>query len=200
MLWSQVLNNWENGIYPKKPTHIKKPFIWLSSVINSKIDLECKEEFIENKELLKRKEDYSLFLKSPSNLLSAKNKNKKYAIHTKNLNGDCALVIPKPNKNKKPYTSIYYFMKNASSKQQAETWKLVAKVIRKMLKDNDNLWVCALGLGVDYLHIRICNYPKYYDKSPLQHLPSILKKSKKNSKGKSTKKKKTKTKKTKKKK
>ena len=34
-----------------------------------------------------------------------------------------------------------------------------------MLKKYDNIWISSHGLGIDYLHIRICNYPKYYEKS-----------------------------------
>ena len=65
-------------------------------------------------------------------------------------------------------------MKNASLKQQKELWKNVAKQAKKMLKKDNNIWISSQGLGVDYLHIRICNYPKYYEKSKLKALPKNL--------------------------
>ena len=67
-------------------------------------------------------------------------------------------------------------MKNASKVQQEELWKLVAKEAKKMLKKYDNIWISTQGLGVNYLHVRICSFPKYYEKSKLQKLPKILSK------------------------
>jgi hypothetical protein len=43
-----------------------------------------------------------------------------------------------------------------------------------MLKKYDNIWISSHGLGIDYLHIRICNYPKYYEKSKLQKIPKKI--------------------------
>ena len=40
-----------------------------------------------------------------------------------------------------------------------------------MLKKNENVWVSTHGLGVDYLHVRISNNPKYYESSKLKKLP-----------------------------
>lgn len=165
--WKEVLLEWENGNYPKMPLNIKKPFLWRTSVISNKEDLPYIEEFTEDKRLEGRKQDYSPFLKSPSSLLSKKNENKKYAIYSINLPKDTILVIPKPRKNKN-FTNIFYFMKEASNLQQKELWKLVAKQTRKMLKDNENLWISSQGLGVNYLHIRICSFPKYYENSKLK--------------------------------
>jgi len=172
--WSIILNEWENGNYPKMPEHIKNPFLFRTSVINNTIDLPYKEEYTEDARLLGKKQDLTPFLKSPASLMSKKNEDKKYAIHTINLPKDTILVIPKPRKNKK-FTSIYYFMKNASNIQQAELWKLVAKQARKMLKKYDNIWISSQGLGINYLHVRICSYPKYYENSKLKNLPKILK-------------------------
>merc|ERR1711935_567011 len=93
--WSEVIDDWSNGEYPKLPKNIKKPFIWRTSVINQNIDLPYYEEFIEDKRLKGRKQYFSLFTKPPASLLSPKHKNK-YAINTKNLNGDTMQVIPKP--------------------------------------------------------------------------------------------------------
>jgi hypothetical protein len=165
--WNQVLEEWENGNYPKMPKHITKPFLWRTSVINKNVDLPYKEEFTIDKRLEGRKQDYTPFLKPPSSLLSKENENKKYAIHSINLPKDTILVIPKPRTNKK-FTNIYYFMKNASNIQQKEFWILVAKQAKKMLKKFDNIWISSQGLGINYLHIRICSYPKYYENSILK--------------------------------
>ena len=173
--WSDVLKDWEGGDYPRMPSDIIKPFLWRTSVMNKDIDLPFRVEFTEDARLLlKKKQDYSPFLKKPSSLLSKKNEDKKYAIASINLPGDTVLVIPKPRSGKK-FTNIYHFMKNASYLQQRELWKLVVKEARKMLEKFDNIWISSQGLGVNYLHVRICSYPKYYEKSKLQKLPKELK-------------------------
>ena len=168
--WSVVLDEWENGGYPKIPSHIKNPFLWRTSVINNNLDLPYKEEHIEDKRLLTMsKQNYLPFLNKPSSLLSKKNENKKYAIASINLPKDTILVIPKPRQNKN-FANIYNFMKNASNIQQKELWILVAKEAREMLKKFDNIWISSQGLGINYLHVRICSFPKYYEKSKLQKI------------------------------
>lgn len=173
--WSEVLNDWENGIIPLMPinTNMKamSPFIWRTSVMNNKKDLVYKEEFLEDHRLLNRnRQDLKSF---SEHFNKAKNKNEKYSIHFPNLSKDTILVVPVPKKGKQ-FTNLFHFMKNASLKQQKDLWKNVAKQAKKMLKKNDNIWISSAGLGVNYLHIRICNYPKYYEKSKLKALPKNL--------------------------
>ena len=50
------------------------------------------------------------------------------------------------------------FYENASVVQQRELWKLVVKEVRKMLQKHENIWVSSQGLGIDYLHVRICSF------------------------------------------
>ena len=59
-------------------------------------------------------------------------------------------------------------MNKASEIQKRELWKKVALEANKMLKNNDNIWISTHGLGVNYLHVRICNNPKYYENSKLK--------------------------------
>ena len=162
--WNEVLNEWENGDFLILPEYIKKPFIWRTSMINSKQDLNYKDEFIVDKRLLNKKQDFKPF---SQHLLKKENLNEKYGISFPNISGDTILVIPKPRVNK-DFTTLFNFMKNAKPLHQREFWKIVGKEIRKMLTKFDNIWVSIHGLGVDYLHIRICNYPKYYENSILR--------------------------------
>ena len=163
MKWSSILKKWESGEFPQIPNNIKEPFLWRTSAINNKKDLDFKQEFTEDIRLKSHnRQDLKTFSKH-----FQKNK---YAVSFPNLSGDTILVVPQPRSGKK-FTNIYHFMKNASQIQQKELWKLVARETRKMLKKYDNIWVSSHGLGVDYLHIRICSYPKYYEKSKLQKVP-----------------------------
>ena len=61
-------------------------------------------------------------------------------------------------------------MENAGDKQQKKLWKLVVDEAYNMLENNENIWISTHGLGVNYLHIRISNTPKYYGDSKLQFL------------------------------
>jgi hypothetical protein len=162
MKWSEILSQWDSGNYPKIPSHLKSPYFWRTSVLKSKKDLEYKEEFLEDERLLNAKEDSTPFLEHLN-----KKKDEKYAISFPNLSGDTTLVIPIPRKIKK-FTNLFYFMNKASEIQKRELWKKVALEANKMLKDNDNIWISTHGLGVNYLHVRICNNPKYYENSKLK--------------------------------
>ena len=160
MRWGCVINNWKTGKHPRLPKYIKKPFIWRTSVINCDIDLNYKDEFIENDNLIQH-QDLSTFY----NYFDTK---EKYTIGFPNLSGDTYLIIPIPRKGKE-FTNLFYFMKNASNRHQQEFWKIVAIEIENFLykKKHKNLWISSHGFGVNYLHIRICTYPKYYGDSKL---------------------------------
>ena len=164
MKWSEILSQWESGNYPKVPKNIKSPYFWRTSVQSNKKDLVYKEEFIEDERLLKAKEDLKPFAEHLD-----KNKDEKYAISFPNLSGDTILVVPIPRKSKR-FTNMFYFMNNASEIQKKELWKKVALEARKFIEKNENVWISTHGLGVNYLHIRICITPKYYENSKLKKI------------------------------
>ena len=162
MKWSEVLSQWESGNYPEIPKNIKSPYFWRTSVLSNKKDLVYKEEFVEDERLLEAKEDFKPFEEHLN-----KNKDEKYSISFPNLSGDTILVVPIPRKSKR-FTNMFYFMSNASEKQKKELWKKVALESKEFLKTNENIWISTHGLGVNYLHVRICNTPKYYENSKLK--------------------------------
>ena len=167
MKWNEVLDSWENGNILSVPKHIKKPFIWRTSMIDKDEKLEYKEEFIEDSRLLgHEKQELGIMAKS---LHKKKFDKEKYVVAFPNLNGDTILVVPKERVGKH-FTNIYYFNKNASMLQQRNFWKKVAIEARKTLKKFPYVFISTHGLGIDYLHVRICSYPKYYEKSKLQKI------------------------------
>ena len=159
MKWSEVLLQWESGNYPKVPKEIKSPYFWRTTVQSSKKDLPYKEEFLEDERLLNKKQDLKTF--------EEKFKKEKYAVSFPNLSGDTILVVPVPRKGKR-FTNMFYFMNNASEIQKKELWKKVAEQAKEFLKTNEKIWISTHGLGVNYLHVRICNNPKYYENSKLK--------------------------------
>jgi len=91
---------------------------------------------------------------------------------------DTTLIIPIP-KTGKCYKSIASFVKNAPDNQWQDFWQEVGKSLSENLNsisNSDLRWLSTSGTGVSYLHVRICDKPKYYSfdkyKSPLPPAPT----------------------------
>ena len=159
MLWTEVLTNWENGIPFTYPNHLKngQKFHWNTTPLTKEMDTVYLEKFKENSALPMR-QDKCVFWEKISD---AEKKGIKYATSFPNLSGDTILVIPMPRKGKS-YATLKDFVNNAPKKQQQELWALVAKEAKKQVKKYGKVWISTHGLGVAYLHVRICKRPKYY--------------------------------------
>ena len=156
MKWSEVLEEWKSGKYLTYPKKLKNSFFWETTPIFANKDTVYKQKFIQSKKLNGLKQDYRPFAKQ------IKDSNNMYVTSFYNLSGDAMLVVPMPRSDGRSYATLKEFMDNATMIQQKIFWKEVAKQIEKMLKNNDKLWVSTHGLGVSYLHVRICKIPKYY--------------------------------------
>jgi hypothetical protein len=156
MLWSEVLNKWENGNVFTYPNRLNGKFHWNTSALEKDGNVKFSERFKVNPELPMRQNKKSFSEK----IDAAKNK-EKYVTNFPNLSGDTILVIPMP-KSGKSYATLKDFSDNAPLVQQQELWKKVAKLARKQMKKFGKVYISTHGLGVPYLHVRICNKPKYY--------------------------------------
>ena len=67
--------------------------------------------------------------------------------------------MPRRGKN---YATMKDFVEHAPRIQQKAFWQKVAVVAEQQMKKFGKVWVSAHGLGVPYLHIRVCSMPKYY--------------------------------------
>ena len=158
LTWKSIIDSMEKGnllISNEDIKHKNIPFLWRTSVINRDESSIFQQSFTPCKKLL-IKQNYSAFKKYF--------KGNKIVISFPNLSGDTTLVVPIPKKNKN-FATIKDFVNNASLKQQSDLWKCVSREIRKSLQHTDRVWVSTHGLGVPYLHVRICNKPKYYGNS-----------------------------------
>ena len=157
MNWIDILDNWKNGIfhtYPKRYEGTEKRFQWNTSVLKNNGNTIFKEKYKMNNKLPK-KQNYKAFKEH------IKKSNNKYVTTFPNLNGDTILIVPIPRPGKN-YATLKDFVDNAPKIQQKEFWKKVAQVSKKQMKKFESVWVSAHGLGVPYLHIRVCSMPKYY--------------------------------------
>jgi hypothetical protein len=168
MFWKEKINDWENNIYQTYPKNIKKNFFYETYVLDKNMDNKYKEIFIESNELNNVVQDSKPFEKY---INESKNK---YVTSFNNLSNDTTLIIPILRKNKN-FTTIKNFMDNASITQQQKFWKKVATEIKKLLKENEKIYVSTHGKGVNYFHLRLDKYPKYYHtKSLVGKLDSLL--------------------------
>ena len=156
MLWSEILEGWENGKIFTYPKRLNGKFHWNTSVLEKNGKVEFVERFKVNPDLPERQNKTSF-----SEKIEAAQGKEKYVTSFPNLSGDTILVIPMPNSGKS-YATIKDFTDNAPLVQQQEFWKRVAKLAKEQMKIHKRVWVSTHGLGVPYLHVRICNKPKYY--------------------------------------
>ncbi len=82
-----------------------------------------------------------------------------------NLGGDALLVVPCPVSAKTNYSHIAAFHRSAPERQQHALWQAVAGAVQARL-DNRPLWLSTAGGGVDWLHVRLDQRPKYYRHQP----------------------------------
>jgi hypothetical protein len=154
MLWSDVLQNWENGIPLKYPKNVKGRFQWNTSVLKNDGKVEYKQTFRTNNKLpqTQNKKDFQEYITNSSN---------KYVVAFPNLSKDTILVVPMPRSNA-CYATLRDFIDNAPEIQQQEFWKKVAEVAKSFMNEKGKVWISVHGLGVHYTHVRISSSPKYY--------------------------------------
>jgi hypothetical protein len=82
-----------------------------------------------------------------------------------NLGADALLVVPCPISASANYSHIGAFHRSAPQGQLHTFWKVVAQSVLARLGPQP-LWLSTAGGGVDWLHMRLDDRPKYY-----RHLP-----------------------------
>lgn len=158
ILWSTILQNWENGIPHKYPKQLKGRFLWNTSVLKNNGNSEFKQIFRTNPQLPSKhnEKDFEEHIKKSTN---------KYVTSFPNLNKDTMLVIPIPINDQNKYlnyATFRDFTDNAPPEQQEEFWKHVSHTAKDYMKTHNTIWISTHGFGVPYFHVRISTKPKYY--------------------------------------
>ena len=83
----------------------------------------------------------------------------------KNLGDDATLIVPCPIAKSANYSHIGAFHHSAPRSQQHAFWIAVAQTMLARVGPKP-LWLSTAGGGVDWLHMRLDERPKYY-----RHLP-----------------------------
>jgi len=82
-----------------------------------------------------------------------------------NLGHDALLVVPSPFRKDANYSNLANFFRDAPIDQQHAIWKVTAHQLKLQLSEKP-IWVSVAGGGIDWLHIRLDNKPKYYRYTP----------------------------------
>lgn len=163
-VWNTVLDRMAEGEcpLPARALHRKVPFMWRTSCLLA--DESSGGAFAQTLTpcaRLRTPQNYHAFRQQLSNAAPGA-----ACVSFPNLSGDTILVVPTPRRGK-VYTTLREFLAHAPVEQQRELWKEVARQARAALKKNARLWISTHGIGVAYLHVRICSRPKYYKTSAL---------------------------------
>lgn len=78
-----------------------------------------------------------------------------------NISGDTILVVPNEVSSSDNYTHLANFIRCGNKQQIDEFWRCVVGNYSSAIGTNPT-WLSTAGLGVSWLHVRICNAPKYY--------------------------------------
>ncbi len=91
------------------------------------------------------------------------------AVFFENLGKDATLVAPVPLEGA-DFAHLASFTRTAPRDEQAAFWSLVAAQTKRRVSDNGKrpVWLSTSGLGVSFLHVRVCDAPKYYQTRALK--------------------------------
>lgn len=146
------------------PSTIKSRFFYETSICGPEPKLsQFKDRFIESPELeLIKTQDYTPFLEQIQDGADIN----QIARSFYNKTGDTLLIIPYPHPTIQ-YPTIKEFVDQAPRLAQSEFWKFVVDQIKQFLLTHGQVYVSTHGLGVNYFHLRLCTYPKYYQSKDL---------------------------------
>ena len=166
--WKHVLNAMSAGVCPL-PAHAQHralPFQWRTScLVADANDYGSFAQSLTPNKTLCTSQDYSAFQQQLSAAPAGAS-----CISFPNLSGDTVLVVPTPVTGQ-TYTTLREFLQHAPAAQQRALWKEVARQARAAMRKHSRVWISTHGLGVAFLHVRICSHPKYYNHSALQCAP-----------------------------
>ncbi len=88
-----------------------------------------------------------------------------------NLGRDAVLVAPCPPGRPADYAHLGAFLRNAPEVQQHALWQKVGRTMRTQVAAAP-VWLSTAGGGVDWLHVRLDDRPKYYAHAPYRRPPA----------------------------
>lgn len=165
--WHDRLAAWERGEFLVPDAAVVKrhiPFFWRTSAV-TRGTVGFDEQFVPSSKL-PLEQDFTPF-QEHIDKENAKSRGERQAVIAfSNPSDDTTLVVPMPRDGRN-FATLRDFCKNADAAQKRALSKAVAAAVRARLRAVPKVWVSTHGLGVPYLHVRVCIKPKYYGHSRL---------------------------------
>ena len=163
--WDEILRRMARGLSPLPPGAAWRsvPFIWRTRALDTGAPRSGRfEQTLTPCSKLDVPQNYDAFRDklraAPRGAL---------CIRFPNLSGDTTLVVPTPPRRGRAYTTLRDFLRHAPVNQQQALWREVARAARDAVRRHGRVWISTHGLGVAFLHVRLCAHPKYYGQSRL---------------------------------
>ena len=86
----------------------------------------------------------------------------------RNLGGDATLIAPTPVAPTANYSHLLSFLRTANERQTDAFWHCMAATLLENLSEKP-VWLSTAGGGVNWLHVRLDTYPKYYKHPGYRH-------------------------------
>ncbi len=87
-----------------------------------------------------------------------------------NLGRDAILVVPSGKTSMSAYGHLAAFVRKAPETQQHKLWQAVGEAMTRRVNNTNPVWLSTAGGGVDWLHVRLDDRPKYYGYRPYQQM------------------------------
>ena len=86
-----------------------------------------------------------------------------------NLGGDALLIAPRPLGTESDYRHLLRFLRVADDATADALWQRIAHEVETRLSRGP-VWLSTSGLGVNWLHVRLDQRPKYFQHRPYARL------------------------------
>ena len=174
--WSELSMDWFTGIVLKFIKEAKEGGFGSGILMEFPV-LDYKNEFEEAYVVFTSTRMFEGICADPSDFQNQFDKNAddnnttETVIAFHNLSKDAVLVVPRHGSEKKDLRKYHHLASYLTNSSQEDIRKLLKKTADKVIElhedkertaNNTPLYVSTHGGGVPWLHIRLCNSPKYY--------------------------------------
>lgn len=87
-----------------------------------------------------------------------------------NLGKDAIMVVPRLQTTISAYGHLATFVRQAPEAQRHTLWQVVGETMTRRLAKPQPVWLSTAGGGVDWLHVRLDDRPKYYGFAPYRQM------------------------------
>ena len=87
-----------------------------------------------------------------------------------NLGRDAIMIVPSLRTAVSAYGHLAAFVREAPKTQQHLFWQVVGETMTQRINNTKPVWLSTAGGGVNWLHVRLDDRPKYYGFGPYRQM------------------------------